>query len=96
MSRENLDAGEFAEDVRNQTSSYLLQGMALTAALGFNTAIKATINHYYPYDKETLSAKWMYAMVIVILLILAVYIIGRPSVKPGEIVAAATPVGVGR
>lgn len=89
--REQFDISSFTADVRDQSSSYLLQGMALTAALAFNSAVGATISHYYPYDKETLGAKWLYAVVIVIILILAVYIIGKQASPPGSLVVLQRP-----
>lgn len=84
---ERFDAVAFAEVFRTQSSSYLLSGMALAAALGFNSAVTATINKYYPLDTNTVMAKWIYAAIVVVILILAVYILDDPSVKPGTIVA---------
>lgn len=66
----------FIKDVGYKSNTYILQAVALTAALSFNAAVKSSIDKVYPYDKGTLAAEWIYAIIVLILLVFIVYLLG--------------------
>lgn len=73
---ESFNVREFAADIGSRSNTYLLQAVALTAALSFNAAVKSSIDAVYPYEKGTVFANWIYAVTIIVILVLIIYILG--------------------
>jgi uncharacterized BrkB/YihY/UPF0761 family membrane protein len=66
----NAYNSSFVTEVRTNSIKYAIGGFSLVAALGWNEAIKATMKKYYPTDEESLKAKYAYALIVTILLVL--------------------------
>ncbi len=56
-------------EVKEKTLGYILAALGLVAGLAWNEAITALINVLFPLGKDTLLAKFIYAMVITVVLI---------------------------
>lgn len=55
---------EFEREVREKTFGYIVASFGLVAGLAWNEAIKAMIESFFPLQKDTLKAKFVYAIVI--------------------------------
>lgn len=66
---------EIKREVREKTSGYILAAFGLVAALAWNEAIKGLIEFFFPISKNTILAKFIYAIAITfIVVIVSVYI----------------------
>lgn len=58
-----------------KSSHYFIGGIALVAALSWNTFVKDAIANNFPIAKDNLSAELWYAIVMTIILVIAVYLL---------------------
>jgi len=66
---------EIKREVREKTSGYILAAFGLVAALAWNEAIKGLIEFFFPISKNTILAKFIYAVAITfVVVIVSVYI----------------------
>jgi len=65
------ESGEISKKIKNQFFSYIAAAFGLVAGLAWNDAIKAFIDYAFPLGKNTLWAKFGYAglMTLVVVLI---------------------------
>ncbi|OGF96560.1 hypothetical protein A3H08_04180 [Candidatus Giovannonibacteria bacterium RIFCSPLOWO2_12_FULL_44_32] len=65
------------EEIKQQTKGYIMAGLGLVAGLAWNEAIKALIEYLYPLDKNSLLAKFVYAALItIIVVVFTTYLFG--------------------
>ncbi len=57
--------------LREKTLGYLLGGLGLVAGLAWNDAIKATIDYWLPASSSGIVAKFGYAVVVTVLIVVA-------------------------
>jgi len=57
-------------EVRQQTIGYILAGFGLVAGLAWNDAIKSLIEKFYPAGSNGLIAKFAYAILITLIIII--------------------------
>ncbi len=63
------------QQLRKQVGAYLIAALGFVAGLAWNEAIKGIIEYVFPFNKDSLLAKLIYAFVITIVLIfVALYI----------------------
>lgn len=66
---------EIKQELHKKVVGYIAAGFGLVAGLAWNEAIKALINHLFPLDKNSLLAKFIYAIVITLVaVIISVYL----------------------
>ncbi len=58
------------EQVRAQTVGYIATAFGLVAGLAWNDAIKAFIENIFPLSKDTMWAKFIYAVIITVFVVL--------------------------
>ena len=64
------------KEVRERTLGFITGGLGLVAGLAWNDAIKALIEYFFPLGKESIPAKFIYAVLIsVIVVALSVYLV---------------------
>ncbi len=56
--------------IRNQTLTYITAGFGLVAGLAWNEAIKSFIDYIFPLGKNTLFAKFGYAVLMTLIVVL--------------------------
>jgi small neutral amino acid transporter SnatA (MarC family) len=72
-------------EIRQRTIGYILTAFGLIAGLAWNDAVKSLIEYFFPFDKNTIFAKFIYAVLITfILVILSVYLIKLVGEKKEE------------
>jgi uncharacterized membrane protein len=55
---------EFEREVREKTLGYIITSFGLVAGLAWNDAIKTFIEAFFPLQKDSMKAKFIYAVVI--------------------------------
>lgn len=69
------ESEEIKKEVKERTSGYILAAFGLVAALAWNDAIKSLIEYFFPLDKNTVSIKFIYAVLITfIVVVVSVYL----------------------
>lgn len=63
------------KEVRERTLTYIVAAFGLVASLAWNEAIKSLIDYFLPASANTLLAKFIYAILItVVVVVVAVYL----------------------
>jgi len=66
---------EIKKEIRERTLGYITVALGLVAALAWNEAIKASIEHFFPLSRNTLLAKFIYAVLMtLVVVIMSVYL----------------------
>ena len=75
----------FAKSVRGQTSGYIGAAFGLVAGLAWNDAIKELIQYLFPLATDTLTAKFVYAgLITVVVVIIITYLEKIFNSKPSD------------
>jgi len=62
-------------EVKKQVVGYILAAFGLVAGLAWNDAIKALIQHFFPGDKSSIPAQFVYALVItIVVVVIGIYL----------------------
>lgn len=68
-------------EIREKTVGYILAAMGFVAGLAWNEAIKSLIEYFYPASQNGLTAKFIYAILITIVVVLISTYLVRLSAK---------------
>lgn len=66
---------EIKNSLETSIAKYILAGFGLVVGLAWNEAIKESINVFFPSETETLVAKFIYAIVITIFVVIVTFIL---------------------
>lgn len=58
------------KEVRNQTIGYIVGAFGIVAGLAWNEAIRGLIDHFYKSDADSLPAKFIYAIIVTLIIVL--------------------------
>jgi hypothetical protein len=72
---------EIKEQIKEQTAGYLTAALGLVAGLAWNDAIKSLIEAIFPFAKGGIFAKFFYAVLITLVVVL----ISRSLLRPATI-----------
>jgi len=73
---------ETREKIKNQTRTYMVGAFGLVAGLAWNDAIKSLIETLFPFSSSGIWAKFIYAVLItIIVVLLGQYIFKAPTDK---------------
>jgi hypothetical protein len=61
---------EIKEQIKEQTAGYMTAALGLVAGLAWNDAIKSLIEAFYPFAKDGIFAKFLYAILITLVVVL--------------------------
>jgi len=64
------ESEEIKKEIRQRTIGYILTALGLVAALAWNEAIKSFIEHFFPISRNTLLAKFIYAIVLTFIVVI--------------------------
>ena len=73
-----------ASEVKEKTVTYITAALGLVAGLAWNEAIKAAIEIYVPLGADSVAAKFVYALVMTLLLVGMSMILVRLAKKTSE------------
>ena len=68
-------------EVRERTLSYIMGALGLVTGLAWNDAIKELIDYIFPLKEHSLSAKFIYAFLITILVVTVSLYLNRLLLK---------------
>lgn len=69
-------------EVRDRSMTYIAGGLGIVVGLAWNEAIKSLIDYFYPATgANSISAKFIYAVIITIVVVLVTMYIVRPPEK---------------
>ena len=70
------EATKVTSEIRQQTLSYITAGLGVVAGLAWNDAIKTLIDFWFPLDKNSILARFIYAVIItVVVVLLTMYLV---------------------
>lgn len=76
------------ETAKEKVVGYLLTAFGLVAGLAWNEAIKGLIDYLFPIDKNGLQAKFIYAVIITLVVVLvSVYLVRLTKKEKKEVEA---------
>lgn len=64
-------------EVQKQTLGYILAAFGLVAGLAWNEAIKSTIDFLFPRSATSLTAKFLYALLVTLVIVLMSFYLSR-------------------
>lgn len=64
------ESGEIGQKIKHQFYSYIAAALGLVAGLAWNEAIKSSIDYAFPLGKNTLWAKFGYAALMTLVVVL--------------------------
>lgn len=67
------DAKNAKAEIRKRSISYIAAAFGLVAGLAWNDAIKSLIDALFPRSGDGLAAKFVYAFLVTVLVVVAVY-----------------------
>jgi hypothetical protein len=74
---------EIRKEVHARTVGYIIAGLSVVVGLAWNDAIKGLIDQVFPLQENSLWARFIYAVLITLLLVLlSMYVLKNP--KEGE------------
>ncbi|MFH1643189.1 MAG: DUF5654 family protein [Patescibacteria group bacterium] len=76
---------EIKKEILEKISGYILTAFGLVAALAWNEAIKGLIEYFFPISKNTILAKFAYAIILTfVVVITSIYFTRSLSNKKAE------------
>ena len=64
------------KEIKERTISYIVAAFGLVAGLAWNEAIKALIEHFFPIERGGVLAKFIYAILqTIIVVVISVYLV---------------------
>ncbi len=70
---------EKLKEIRKQIVGYLMAALGLIAGLAWNEAAKGLIEHIYPLDQHGLWAKFIYAIIITLVVVIVSWLLLRDT-----------------
>lgn len=64
-------------EILDRVSGYILAAFGLVAGLAWNDAIKALIDYFFPLNKDSIPAKFLYASIMTVLVVIITLYIMR-------------------
>lgn len=65
------ESKKIREEIRQRTIGYILAAFGLVAALAWNEAIRGLIEYFFPVNKNTILAKFIYATTLTLIVVVA-------------------------
>jgi hypothetical protein len=60
---------ELRKEIKERTTGYILAALGLVAGLAWNEAIKALIEGFFPFSKDGVLIKFIYAITVTLLIV---------------------------
>jgi len=76
-----LNLSEVKKEVKTQTIGYILAALGFVAGLAWNEAIKGLIDYFFPISNNSLPARFIYAILITVIIVIVSYKLVKYSKK---------------
>lgn len=77
IERLNEERKKVTGEVRERLLGYLVGALGLVAGLAWNDAIRAFIEYAFPLNKDSLTMKFIYAIIITLVIVIATVYLTR-------------------
>lgn len=67
--------------VKEKTTGYVLAALGFVVALAWNDAIKTFIDYLFPLDKNSIWAKFIYALIVTTIIVVATILLTKKTEK---------------
>ena len=67
------EAKGMKHEIKNRISGYIVAAFGLVAGLAWNDAIKSLIEYFFPAKENTITAKFVYAVLITFIVVVVSY-----------------------
>ena len=85
MKKIREQVSDINREVKNKIAGYITAGLGLVAGFAWNDAIKSSIEYFFPLEENSLWAKFIYAVVITLgVVIVSLYLVSILKEKPEE------------
>lgn len=82
MDEKQDQSGNLQKEIKERTTGYIIGALGLVAGLAWNEAIKSLIDVVFPLSKNSLLIKFMYAVLITIVIVsLSMYLLKLANPK---------------
>jgi Family of unknown function (DUF5654) len=78
------EANKMKAKAKEQAAGYILAAIGLVAGLAWNDAMKALIDYFFPGGQSGILPKFLYAIIITLLVVVAATYISRLLIKDEE------------
>jgi hypothetical protein len=85
MERIKQSSAQLREEMRNKLKGYIVAAFGLVAGLAWNEAIKSLIEYIFPLNKDYIWAKFLYAIILTIVLVLVTVYVSRMLTKKEKV-----------
>ena len=76
MKKLRQQVSDINREVKNKIAGYVTAGLGLVAGFAWNDAIKSSIEYFFPLEENSLWAKFIYAVVITLgVVIVSLYLV---------------------
>lgn len=65
------------KEFKKQTLGYVTAAFGLVAALAWNDAITALIEHWFSMEKNSISAKFVYALIVTLIVVIISFYLAK-------------------
>ncbi|MFH1456600.1 MAG: DUF5654 family protein [Patescibacteria group bacterium] len=65
--------------VKEKTSGYILAALGFVVGLAWNDAIRALIDSFFPLDKDSILVKFIYALIVTVIIVVATIILTKKT-----------------
>ena len=80
----NMKIDKIKKEFNKKLFSYITAGFGLVAGLAWNEAIKSLIEYIFPLNKDTMLAKFTYAILITTALVVITLYLSKLFLEPEE------------
>ncbi|PIQ91443.1 MAG: hypothetical protein COV70_03660 [Parcubacteria group bacterium CG11_big_fil_rev_8_21_14_0_20_39_22] len=77
MENSNKEKPKTSTEVRDRSIGYVTAALSLVAGLAWNDAVKALIEYVYPLKANNVTAKFVYAFLITIVVVILTMVIAK-------------------
>lgn len=71
-----------SREVLGKTVGYILAALGFVVALAWNDAIRTSIEYLFPLNKNSILAKFVYALLVTVLIVIVTIIFTRKTEAP--------------
>lgn len=71
------ESKDVKKEVKKQLLTYIVASLGLVAGLAWNEAIKGLIEYIFPLSQNTVQAKFLYAILMTLLIVVVSYYLAR-------------------
>lgn len=64
------EGGKVSREFRERTIGFVSGAFGLVAGLAWNDAITALINYWFPTERDSITAKFIYALIVTVVLVM--------------------------